>query len=261
MILLLNARLTDSPFGKTDPRVRLLWMGIMSVLAMICSKPESLFLLTLTLVPVWLLSKSVKRMTQVSIRLTPFLLFLLLLQLGPKFLSGGIGLSYEEIARGIGETLRFFVMLQSAQVLIATTDFGELTGAIRQLAPRRIGILDKGLGVFAFVLGIALQSLPLLSAELTTIVEVQRARGIEVTKGGRLQQAKKLLRMGLPLFVRSLELAKGAGLALLNYAFHPLRQRSIYHKLEAGRADWVAAVILISATLLVVAAKLKGIPL
>lgn len=270
-MILIRARHIDSLFRRIDPRVRLLWMLVISILAMVSSRPESLVLLILTLIPVWILAKSVKLMVYLSVRLMPFLLFLLMLQLIPRFIFGGISedylfriwqmdLSDEEIRKGIVETLRFFAMLQSAQVLLATMDFGELTSAIRQVAPR-IGVVDRFLGVFAFILGIAFQSLPLLSGELETIVEVQRSRGVDVTKGGRLQQVKKLVRMGVPLFVRSLELAKGTGLALLNYAFHPTKPRSIYHRLRMEKTDWLFAILIIVTTLLVVVARLNRISL
>lgn len=250
MIGILSARSVDSAFRRLDPRVRLMWMIGMSILAMIWSRPEPLIVLILTLIPVCTSARLTRRMTVSSIRLIPFLLFLLMLQIVPKFIFGGMSESYlfrigemdlsvAELMKGVTETLRFFIMLQSAQVLLQTTDFGELTAGLRQIIPLRGVGLTRFMEVLAFLLGVAYQSVPLLSAEMQTIVEVQRARGVDVTRGGRLQQAKKLVRMGIPLFIRSLELAKGSGLALLNYAFSPSQTRSIYRKLTMQKSDWV----------------------
>jgi len=192
-------------------------------------------------------------MTDSSIHLVPFLIFLLILQLGPKFLFGGqsedyvfrvldMDLSMAEIEKGLAETLRFFIMLQSAQVLFQTTDFGELTTGIRQAVPRGVKSVTRFTSIIAFILGLAYQSVPLLSSEMTAMVEVQRARGVDITKGGRRQQVKNLVRMATPLFVRTLELAKGSGLALLNYSFTPLGSRSTYHVLRLQRADLLTIV-------------------
>lgn len=263
MIDILSARAIDSPFRRLDPRVRLLWMLVMSVLAMIWIRPEPLTLLIFTLVPVWIAAKLTKSMIASSIRLIPYLFFLLLLQVVPRFIFGGLDevylfrfwgmdLSPEELMKGVVETLRFFIMLQSAQVLLQTTDFGELTAGIRQAIPFEVKGTKRFTEIIAFLLGIAYQSVPLLAAEINTMAEVQRARGVDVTKGGRLQQVKKLVRMGVPLFIRSLELAKGSSLALLNYAFSPTQTRSVYRELKMKRPDWigaggVAALLLISA--------------
>ena len=252
MIQILSSRGIDSPFRRLDPRARLLWMLVMSLLAMVWVRPEPLILVSLTLIPIWASAKLMRQMTISSIRLTPYLLFLLLLQIIPRFIFGGLDEPYlfrfwgmdlgpEELMKGIVETMRFFIMLQSAQVLLQTTDFGELTAGIRQAIPLKAKGVEKFTEVITFLLGIAYQSVPLLAAEMNTIVEVQRARGIDVSKGSKLQQVKKLVRMGVPLFVRSLELAKGSGLALLNYAFSPTQLRSVYRQLKMQKVDWVAA--------------------
>lgn len=268
MIGILSARAIDSPFRRLDPRVRLLWMLIMSILAMLWVRPEPLIILILTLIPVWIAAKLAKQMTVSSIRLAPYLFFLLILQVIPRFIFGGLDETYlfrfwgmdlspDELMKGVVETIRFFVMLQSAQVLLQTTDFGELTAGIRQAIPLKVEGLNRFMEVLAFLLGIAYQSVPLLAAEINTMVEVQRARGVDVTKGNRLQQVRKLLRMGISLFVRSLELAKGSGLALLNYAYSPGQSRSVYRKLRMRRSDWVAAGGL--ATLLLISAGVKSL--
>jgi len=251
MIKILSARAVGSPFHRLDPRVRLFWMLAMSVLAMIWIRPEPLLLLICTFIPVWWAAKLTRQMMVSSICLIPYLLFLFLLQVIPRFIFGGLGEVYllrfwgmdlgpEELMKGVVETLRFFTMLQSAQVLLQTTDFGELTAGIRQAVPIKVKSVDKFMEVIAFLLGIAYQSVPLLASEVNTMTEVQRARGIDVTRGGRIQQVKKLLRMAIPLFVRSLELAKGSGLALLNYAYSSGQSRSVYRKLRMRRSDWVA---------------------
>lgn len=251
MIGILSARAVDSPFRRLDPRVRLLWMLMMSVLAMIWVRPEPLLILAFALFPVWVSARLTKRMIASSIRLIPYLLFLLLLQVVPRFIFGGLSEDYlirfwgmdlgrGELVKGIVETIRFFIMLQSAQVLLQTMDFGELTAGIRQAIPLKMKGVNKFMEVIAFLLGIAYQSVPLLAVEMATMAEVQRARGVDVTRGSRLEQVKKLVRMGVPLFIRSLELAKGSGLALLNYAYSPGQSRSVYRELRMRGTDWIA---------------------
>lgn len=256
MIGILSGRMIESSFRRLDARVRLFWMLVMSILAMLWSRPEPLLVLMATLIPVWIAARLTKQMLRSTARLIPYLLFLLLLQVVPRFIFGGqsetylfrfwgMDLSRKELMKGVVETLRFYIMLQAGQVWFSTMDFGEMSAGIRQALPtRKGGTIERIMATIAFLLSLAYQFVPLITAEMQTMVEVQRARGVDITRGNRLKQVKNLVRMAIPLFIRSLELVKNTGLALLNYAFQ-VQERSIYRSLQMQASDWIAMAVIL----------------
>jgi len=266
VIGILSGRILESPFRRLDARVRLFWMLIVSILAMLWSRPEALLILSATLMPVWVASRLTKQMLRSTIRLTPYLFFLLLLQLVPKFIFGGqsetylfrfwgMDISRIELMKGVVETLRFYIMLQAGQVWLSTMDFGEMSAGIRQALPtKKGGTADRIMATIAFLLSIAYQFVPLIAGEMQTMVEVQRARGVDIARGNRLKQVKNLVRMAIPLFIRSLELVKNTGLALLNYAFQ-IQERSIYRNLQMENSDWIAMTVMLCFVTAAITAK------
>lgn len=247
---------TNSKFQQLDPRVRIFWALLISILALLWTNPIPLFLVILTFIPVWLYSNQLKSSIISSLKLIPYLSFLFVLQLVIKFLFGQpqtdyliqfqtMGISQSEIVKAGVETLRFFIMLQSAQLILKTTNFGELTSAIRQSIPDFGKKTYQIKEAFAFIIGTSYQSIPLLGKEINQIVEVQKARGVEVRQGNKIQQVKKISRLGMPLFIRCLELTKFSGLALLNFGFSTKSKRSIYRRLSLTKTDWLILGLLI----------------
>ncbi len=257
---------TNSKFQQLDPRIRLFWSLIISVLALLWSKPIPLILVILTLIPVWLYSNRFKQSLLAGLRLIPYLIFLFILQIIIKFVFEppgtdylfkfhGMTISELEIIKAGVETLRFFIMLQAAQLILKTTDFGELTSAIRQSIPSLGGKTKQAKEAFAFIVGTAYQSIPLLGEEINQVVEVQKARGVEIRQGNKLQQVKKISRLGMPLFIRCMELTKFSGLALLNFGFSTQDERSIYRRLSLNKKDWFVLGLFL--TVLIVAGIIK----
>jgi energy-coupling factor transport system permease protein len=259
---------TNSKFQQLDPRVRIFWALIISVLALLWSTPIPLFLVILTFIPVWLYSNQIKQSLTSSLRLIPYLAFLFVLQLIIKFLFGqpqtdyliqfqNMGVSQKEIVKASVETLRFFIMLQAAQLILKTTNFGELTSAIRQSIPDLGNKSHQIKEAFTFIIGTSYQSIPLLGKEINQVVEVQKARGVEIKQGNKIQQVKKISRLGMPLFIRCLELTKSSGLALLNFGFSIKNKRSIYRRLSLTKTDWSVLGLLIFLLVLVGVIKFK----
>jgi len=258
MIEILTSNNQSSLFSRLDPRIKLLWMITVSVIAVLWSNPILIGLTALTIIPVAISANLTSKILKFSYKMTPYLFFLFLLQVVPRFIFGGksepylvrykgMDLCSAEIIKAFVESIRFYIMLISAQIIFLTTNFGEITAAIRQLPPKlnADNKISKLKEVIAFLLGMAYQSIPLLNKEIGQITEVQKARGVDVKAGNKLNQVKKLARMGNPLFIRSLELTKGSGLALINFGFSPLQKRSTYHNLKMSKLDYILLITFI----------------
>jgi energy-coupling factor transport system permease protein len=249
MIEILTGKRKASKFSEIDPRVRIVWLFTVSGLAMLWTNIIPLLIVILSLIPVWIYSDDLKGSLISSIKLLPYLIFLFVFQVAIKFLFSGLSdpylfhfwqmdISFQEIHKAFIETVRLYVMIQSAQVFFKTTDFGELTSGIRHSFSCKNKQVKKSKEILAFLLGTAFQSVPLLDREIKQIVEVQKARGVQIDKGSKIQQVRKLSRMGMPIFIRSLDLIKDSGLALLNFGFDINEERSSYRALKMQSKDW-----------------------
>ncbi len=271
MIKILTNSNQSTFFNQLDPRTRLLWMLTVSVIAVIWANPISIIFTSLTLLPIIISAKLSTKIFKFSYKMLPYLFFLFLLQVVPKFIFGGksetylfrykeMDISSAEVNKALVESLRFYIMLISAQIVFLTTNFGEITAAIRQLPPklRTRSKVSKLKEIIAFLLGMAYQSIPLLNKEIVQITEVQKARGVDVKAGNKFNQVRKLARMGNPLFIRSLELTKGSGLALINFGFSPLQKRSIYRNLKLTKIDYLLLTGLILSLIISFGLKAKN---
>lgn len=226
-------------------------MSLISILALRFNNISELGIIIVTLIPVWLLAKRGKFFISSTINLIPFLGFLAILQIVINGISTGDILAKDVVYRACVETMRFYSMLISALLIFQTTDFAEIGASIRSLKTSEDPIFwNKLIEIFAFVLSTGYQMVPLLNREIVLIAEVQRAKGVGVTEGNRIQQAQKLVRMGTPLFLRTMELVKNTALALINYSYSPLRVRTSYRVLRFSHKDWLALSVLITSVLL-----------
>ena len=100
-------------------------------------------------------------------------------------------------------TLRFVVLVESFSVFFLTT------------SPDHLGLALEESRVpyeFAFAFTTAVRFVPVLAEEAQTIMDAQKARGLELEKGGLLKKIRNYVPVLIPLIVsairRSLELAE-----------------------------------------------------
>jgi energy-coupling factor transport system permease protein len=139
-------------------------------------------------------------------------------------------------------TLRFIVLVASFSLFFLTTSPDRLSLALEKLhVPYEF--------TFAFIT--AIRFVPVLAEEAQSIIDAQRARGLELERGGPLTRVKNYIPILLPLIVnsirRSLELAE----AMESRAFGAVRGRTNFYELEMRLLDH--AILLISLLLLAVA--------
>jgi energy-coupling factor transport system permease protein len=159
-----------------------------------------------------------------------------------NFAVAFIGANYtvmpDMVERALALTLRFIVLVESFSVFFLTTSPDHLGLALEQThVPYEF--------VFAFTT--AVRFVPVLAEEAQTIMDAQKARGLELERGNFLKRIRNYIPILIPLIVsairRSLELAE----AMESRAWGATKDRTNLYVLRMHKGDGV----LIALTVLV----------
>lgn len=134
--------------------------------------------------------------------------------------------------KALGYGLRVSAIFLLGLVYLATTRVEETIRALEDLrVPFRL----------AFTLGLTFRLVPLFLASAATIVEAQRARGLDLSKGRLLERLRKYVPVLVPVFMTSLRNADLMALALEARGFSEPGPRTRLKEDRLGAADLVAA--------------------
>jgi energy-coupling factor transport system permease protein len=130
-------------------------------------------------------------------------------------------------------SLRFVILMTAFSLFFLTTSPDDLGLALEQShIPYE----------FSFAFTTAVRFVPVLATEAQTIMDAQKARGLELEKGGFIRRIRNYIPILVPLIVgairRSLELAE----AMESRAFGAKDQRTNLHILTISKADLFALV-------------------
>jgi len=139
-------------------------------------------------------------------------------------------------------TLRFVVLIASFSMFFLTTSPDHLGLALQQShIPYE----------FCFAFTTAVRFVPVLADEAQTIMDAQKARGLELERGNFLKRVRNYIPILIPLIVnairRSLELAE----AMESRAWGASEKRTNLYVLKLKRADYI--LVLVSVLMLVLA--------
>jgi energy-coupling factor transport system permease protein len=159
-----------------------------------------------------------------------------------SFIAANYVLVPKNIESAVALTLRFIVLVESFSVFFLTTSPDHLGLALEQThVPYEF--------VFAFTT--AVRFVPVLAEEAQTIMDAQKARGLELEKGNFLKRIRNYIPILIPLIVsairRSLELAE----AMESRAWGATKNRTNLYVLKMHKGD----LILITLTIGLLAAS------
>jgi len=162
--------------------------------------------------------------------------FIFLVNIATKFFSQGYMLTAVDVEFAVAMTLRFVVLVESFSVFFLTTSPDHLGLALEQTrVPYE----------FAFAFTTAVRFVPVLAEEAQTIMDAQKARGLELEKGGFLKRIRNYVPVLIPLIVsairRSLELAE----AMESRAWGATKKRTNLYALKFHRGDFALLAITI----------------
>lgn len=230
----LKFRRVYSPIHNLDPRIKFIYVCAIFVIAIMFGELLPLIVLFIMQIPFVLLA-GVKREWLRSMRGAVFLATIIFLT---NFIFAYLG------ARGLGEslenavamTLRFIVLIESFSIFFLTTSPDHLGLALEQTrVPYE----------FTFAFTTAVRFVPVLAEEAQTIMDAQKARGLELERGNFLKRIRNYIPILIPLIVsairRSLELAE----AMESRAWGATKNRTNLYELRMHKGDFILIAITI----------------
>jgi len=133
-------------------------------------------------------------------------------------------------------------------LFLTTTQPGFIAGL------RRLGLPYKA----SFALATAFRFLPTVVGVGQSIVEAQRARGLDPSRGSPVRRMKSYGRIVGPLMITSIRIAQQLVLAVEAKAFSIDRKRTFYKHLVYGPADWMALVVIAAVVSVAIVVRLMG---
>lgn len=226
----LKFRKVYSPIHSLDPRIKFAYVCAIFAIAVVFWEVLPLAALFLIQVPFVILA-GVERDWLRSMRGASFLATIIFLS---NFLFSFIGAGYVVTAKNVESaaamTVRFVVLVESFSVFFLTTSPDHLGLALeRTRVPYEL--------VFAFTT--AVRFVPVLAEEAQTIMDAQKARGLELERGSFLKRIRNYIPILIPLIVsairRSLELAE----AMESRAWGATKNRTNLYILKIHRGDFI----------------------
>lgn len=243
----LKFRKVYSPIHNLDPRIKFIYVCAIFATAVIFTEILPLIALFLIQIP-FVLVAGVRRDWIRSMRGAVFLATIIFLT---NFIFATIGAGYLITAKNFENaaamTLRFIVLVESFSVFFLTTSPDHLGLALEQThVPYEL--------VFAFTT--AVRFVPVLAEEAQTIIDAQKARGLELERGNFLKRIRNYIPILIPLIVsairRSLELAE----AMESRAWGATKRRTNLYVLKMRKGDVALIVITVVIVAMAVYARL-----
>jgi energy-coupling factor transport system permease protein len=230
----LKFRKVYSPIHNLDPRIKFVYVCAIFAIAIVFSELVPLIVLFLIQIPFVFLA-GVKREWLRSMRGAAFLAAVIFSTNSIfSFIASNYVVTAKNIEIAFAFTLRFIVLVESFSVFFLTTSPDHLGLALEQThVPYEF--------VFAFTT--AVRFVPVLAEEAQTIMDAQKARGLELERGNFLKRIRNYIPILIPLIVsairRSLELAE----AMESRAWGATKKRTNLYVLKLHRGDFVLIAI------------------
>jgi energy-coupling factor transport system permease protein len=233
-------RYIHSPIHQLDPRVKFLYVLIIFGIAIAFLEVLPLVLLFLIQIPFVLLA-SVQREWVRSLKGAAFLaIIIFVVNFAIGYFGGTYPSSMSPWEYPLAMSLRFLVLVESFSIFFLTTSPDHLSLALEQShVPYE----------FCFAFTTAIRFVPVLAEEAQTIMDAQKARGLELERGNFIKRVKNYIPILIPLIVsairRSLELAE----AMESRAWGATKKRTNLYLLKMKSADY--ALIIVSLGMLI----------
>lgn len=242
-----------------DPRTKLACMVTVFILALAFNHPLVLGLLMAAVLGVGVSA-------QLPLRsFAPFLAgaawFVLLgVIIWPFYIHGGIvvfqthGITFTSsgLLFGLAMGLRVGLMVTAAGVWMMTTSPQKMTlGLMRMGMPYKAGM----------AMSTAIRFVPLINGERLTIMEAQRARGLDLNRGNPVARAIRSVAVIGPMLVRALDIAQSLAIAMDARGFGARSHRTSIIEIELRTVDRIVLAGCAVAIVVSVALRILGIGL
>lgn len=234
---------------RMDPRVKIVAVVSMSLLAFMLSSLGALLMLLVVIFLLLFLARASFSRTMFALKFV-LRFMVLIIALWPIFdptgtpvlaSLGPIKITEPAIWRGVTSASRVGCLATVWYILMFTTSQRDLVRALVKMGLR----FDFGL-----TLAISLRFLPTFSALIDSIKDAQRARGLELNRGGLLKRSRNYLAILVPTVVSALRTADALSLALQSRAYGARADRTYLRDLKMRSVDAVALAVVVAALVL-----------
>lgn len=136
----------------------------------------------------------------------------------------------ESLQYSIARTMLILLMIISGLNLISTTRNEELVLAMIKLGlPYRVG----------FAVSTSLRMVPTISANIYTISQAQRSRGLDLESGNIIERIRKYVPLLIPVFISTIRNTNIFGMALESKGFGAREDRTFYLTANMKTADYI----------------------
>lgn len=219
-----------------DPRTKSLGVITVFALSLMYNAPLPLALILLALFPVALVSQ-LPGSTIRFLMLSTIWFVVLSLVIWPAYVHvglplfhvfGSVPITWVGIQFGLAMGIRVAVMVFAAGIWMATTSPQKLTAAfLKSGMPYKVGT----------VISSTIRLVPLIVGEWSTIVEAQKARGLNYQQGGIIRRLSRSVRILGPMILRSLDIAQSLAMAMDARAYGAYPRRTNIVEVNPGWQD------------------------
>ena len=233
----LKFRKVYSPIHNLDPRMKFIYVIAVFIAAILFGSIIPLMILFAMQIPFVLVAR-VQRQWLRSLRGALFLAaFIFIVNIAGNFFTQNLTLTAANLENAAAMTLRFVVLVESFSVFFLTTSPDHLGLALEQ---------SRVPYEFSFAFTTAVRFVPVLAEEAQTIMDAQKARGLELEKGNFMKRIRNYVPILIPLIVsairRSLELAE----AMESRAWGATKKRTNLYELKLKKGDYVLLAIIVA---------------
>jgi energy-coupling factor transport system permease protein len=221
-------RSVSSPIHQMDPRAKFFYVCVLFSVAIIFNQLIPLLILFFIQIPIILVAGVKKEWIRSMKGSALFAIIIFAMNFLSLYFYGGYDSLASIIERSFTMTVRFIVLIESFSVFFLTTSPDLLGLALEQSrVPYEL--------CFAFTT--AVRFVPVLAEEAQTIMDAQKARGLELEGGNFIKRIKNYIPILIPLIVnairRSLELAE----TMESRAWGANKKRTNLYVLKMTRTD------------------------
>lgn len=240
-------RRASTPIHNLDPRIKFIFVIVIFGVAIMFIELPVLIILFFAQIPIVLVAKVQKEWIR-SMRGATFLAAIIFVT---NFVFSYIYSSYrftpQLLESAIALTLRFVVLVESFSVFFLTTSPDHLGLALEQShVPYE----------FCFAFTTAVRFVPVLAEEAQTIMDAQKARGLELEKGNFMKRIRNYIPILIPLIVsairRSLELAE----AMESRAWGAIKKRTNLYELKVKKGDYILLILTVAVIIIAIYVRL-----
>lgn len=251
----------DSPIHRLDPRLKFAACFWYVILVFFANNVVTNIWLGVALLALIKLSHVSLKMYWSGIK--PLMWIIIITALVQLFFTGGghvfwqwhfVSLTSMGVIQSLYLILRFAYIITISTVLTVTTTTLRLADAIESLMTP-LKKVKVPVNQIAMMLSIALRFIPTIMGEVTTIMNAQRARGMDFSAGNLYQRTRKLIPVMIPLFISSFKRAEELAVAMEARGYDPNRPRTKYRVLTWHRRDTIGLVIVSVVTVVLFALR------